>query len=200
MTITNGYSTLAELKAFGLPNAGTNAGDDAVIESMIESASREIDDICRRHFYAATTTRYFTPGDSRLLFVDDISTATGLTIYTDDDGDATYENTWAATDYRLEPINAVNGWPFTMISLSPLGNYSFPLVSQGIKITGSFGWAAVPKPIHEACMLMVVAEYRMRYGEAVGDSATITGAGIIMTPGGIPKSALKKIQPYTRLV
>lgn len=200
MTITNGYATLAEYKAFANITS-TNATDDAVIEAMIESASRTIDNLCERHFYAATTTRYFTAQDGRVLYCDDISTATAMALYTDEGGDGTYENTWATTDFNLEPINALNGWPFTSIVITINGNYSFPVnVPRGVKITAAFGWAAIPKPIHEACMLIAASDYKQRNGETMGDVAQVTSAGVVLTPGGIPKSAMQKLTPYMRLV
>jgi hypothetical protein len=54
MAITNGYASLAELKA-ALRISDTV--DDALLETSIESASRQIDGACERVFYSTAGTR-----------------------------------------------------------------------------------------------------------------------------------------------
>ena len=120
MAITNGYCTAAELKSWlGI----TDATDDTILEVAIESVSRWIDDYCWRRFYKNTEdeTRYYTAPSSYYLHTDDIVSIT--TLKTDDDGDRTYETTWATTDYDLIPYNAtVLGVPYTSIVVSPEGS------------------------------------------------------------------------------
>jgi hypothetical protein len=69
-----------------------------------------------------------------------------------------------------------------------------------VKIAAAFGWAAIPAQIHEACMMMAQSDYKQRNGETMGDVAQVTGAGVVLTPGGVPKAAMQKIQPFMRLV
>lgn len=150
MAITNGYASLNELKA---RIAATDSGNDTVYEAVIEAASRQIDGYCGRRFYAATETRYYTPDGGDLLDVDDLVSVTSLTA--DEDGDRTYERTWASTDYDLEPYNAaLEGKPYTQIRVTPRGNYAFVGTRRGVKIAGSFGWPAVPDAVNEACLLL----------------------------------------------
>lgn len=155
MAITNGYATLAELKArLGI----TDTPDDAVLEAVIEAASRAIDGETGRVFYAATATRYFTAEDSELLFVDDLLSVT--TLKTDLDGDRTYETTWAATDYDLEPYNST---PYTRIQIAPRGTRTFPTGRRGVEIAGSWGYAATaPDAINEACLLMAARLFKRK--------------------------------------
>ena len=63
MAITNGYCSLAEIKAaLRIPSADTV--DDALLETAVESASRLVDGFAGRNFYAnGTATRYYTPED-----------------------------------------------------------------------------------------------------------------------------------------
>ncbi len=155
MTISNGYTTLANLKA-RLKISTTDTADDAVLEAVIEAASRAIDAHCGRHFYTTTTdeTRYYTAEFADLLFLpDDVVSVT--TLATDADGDRTYETTWAATDYDLEPDNAaLGGEPYTRIAVTPAGRYAFPVgVRRGVKIAGKFGYASAPKAVAEACLI-----------------------------------------------
>jgi hypothetical protein len=154
MTITNGYATIAEFKSRFYPVGIVDITDDAVIEAIIEAVSRLIDERTGRRFYKNTTdeTRYYTAQRGDELIVDDLVSIT--TLKTDEDGDRTYETTWAATDYDLLPYNAaLDGKPYFMIQTSPNGDYSFPLVEKGIQISGVFGWPAVPKMIKEACLI-----------------------------------------------
>jgi hypothetical protein len=149
MGILSGYTSLEVLKARLGISDGT---DDAALEAVITAVSRAIDDYCGRRFYAASETRYFTARHGDRLMVDDLLSVTSLA--TDDDGDRTYETVWAATDYDLEPANAaLDGEPYWEIRAAPEGRYSFPSTSRGVKIVGSFGFAATtPAVIEEATL------------------------------------------------
>ncbi len=135
MTIENGYCTLPEIKAW----AGiTDTGDDTKLELAVEAVSRRIDQYCERRFYKATETRVFMPEtDGTLAFVTDLVSITALK--TDDDYDGTYEITWDASWYRLEPRNAaVDGKPYTRIAVAPRATRRFYRNAE-IQITGEFG-------------------------------------------------------------
>lgn len=139
----------------------TDPVDDAILESAVEAASRAIDIHCGRFFYTnSSQARYFTADDGDLLFLpDDLISIDSSGLVTDDDGDRTYENTWATTDYILLPANAsTDGKPYTMIEVDPYGSYSFPVgVRRGIKITGTWGYASsVPVGIKEVCLLLAM--------------------------------------------
>lgn len=162
MSITNGYCTLAELRE-RLQFTATDVTDDSMLESVVAAVSRWIDKYTGRRFYAATETRYYKADDASLLRVDDLLSITSLG--TDSDGDRTYEYTWASTDYDLEPANAAtDGEPYTRIALAPQGRYSFPVgMAKGVKIVGSFGYAATtPATIKEACLLQCERLYKRK--------------------------------------
>lgn len=159
MTITNGYCTLAELKA-RLDIATADTDDDTILEAIITAVSRHIDNVAGRWFFSssgsvADETRYYTGHDSHeFISPDDIISLT--TIATDGDGDGTYEDTWTDSDYNLLPYNASSGSsPYTSIETSEQGDYWFPeMAKKGIKLTGKFGYAlTAPTPIKEACLL-----------------------------------------------
>ncbi len=153
MGIVNGYCTLAELKArLNL----VDADDDVMLESVVNGVSRWIEDWCSRRFWltpsSAEETRYYTALWPDLLYVDDLYSVT--TLATDGDGDGDYEVEWAASDYHLEPRNALSdGKPYTYIRVKPRGQHVFPSVVWGVKITGRWGWPAVPPQVKEACLL-----------------------------------------------
>lgn len=147
------YCTVAELKSSDHLNV-IDGDSDVVLGDIIGAVSNWIDSVTGRLFgVTAVETRYFTSTDSRILFCDDISTATGLVIQTDDDADGTFENTWAANDYTLRPYNPKNGWPYEAIEVNYYGARTFPRHKRGVKIQAAFGFAAVPDPIKQACLL-----------------------------------------------
>lgn len=159
MAIVNGYCTLAEYYARnGEFTAGADTGRDGIIEAMIEAASRWIDRHTQRKFYASSETRYFTARCGYEVRVPDLLSVT--TLKTDEDGDRTYETTWATTDYDLMPYNYT---PYQWIEITPNGNNVFPLLRKGIEIAGSWGYASTtPDDINEACLLLSARLYKRK--------------------------------------
>lgn len=162
MTVTNGYCTVSELKSWdGVPDTD----GDAILETVINSVSRWIDDYTWRFFYStsatAEETRYYTADNGLYLYTDDIVSIT--TLKTDDDGDRTYETTWATADYDLIPYNASTlGIPYYRIEVSTTGDYTFPRVRKGVEIVGVFGWSAVPPAIKQACLIQCARIFKRK--------------------------------------
>lgn len=161
MSITNGYTTLIDVRRV-LGFDGDEGSQWAErIERQILAISRWIDDTTSKRFYATTETRYYTPENRDKCKVDDLLSVTALK--TDHDSDLDYDYTWAATDYILMPRNAVaDGWPYHWIRRHPNGNYYFPVnggpMLLGVEIEGSFGFCATgsqPDAITDACILAV---------------------------------------------
>ena len=139
--------------------ASFSLDEDDAIETVIEAASRWIEDYTGTRFYATTETRYYTAEYHDLIVVDDLLSVT--TLKTDEDDDGTYETTWTTSDYRLWPVNAsTDGLPYRMIRTRDSGSYSFPVtVDAGVEIAGSFGFnsgasSAAPAQIKQACYLL----------------------------------------------
>lgn len=199
MTITNGYATLAELKAY-CDISTTDATDDAVLEDLIEAASRVIDGTTRRKFYATTETRYFDVPSGQevypgLLFVDDLLSITTLTNGA--------EGVLVAGDYWLMPPNSSPKWG---IQLRPSGGHVWQADSAGdtqaaISIAGSWGYAATcPDDIKQACLLIANAYRQKRSGQGVDGTAQITSAGIVIEAGDIPRDAARILSHYARVL
>lgn len=199
MTITNGYCTLAEFKAYASITS-TNAGDDAVIEDIIESTSRVIDSECKRHFYQVTEARYFTAKDFDVLFCGDIASTSGLEIKSQLNTDGSYEYTWASTDYNLLPYSPKFGFPYTWIEISQVSDYTFDIRKKGNKVTATWGWAAIPDEVKTACLEESANEYRRRSGENTNTTATITAAGVVLSPQGLTKNTITKLARFRVLV
>jgi len=163
MAITNGYCSLADLKA---ALRVQDSIDDSLLELAIESASREIDGYCERVFYSTTGTRVYAPTNVFTVTTDDIISVT--TLKSSSDG-VTYDITWATSDYQLEPLNGVAGGlltPFTRIRAT--GNYLMPSFSVGtfyelealIQVVGVFGWSAIPAAIRQATVILAMRLFK----------------------------------------
>lgn len=153
MAISNGYATLAQVKA---ALRITDTVDDALLEMAVESASRAIDGHTMRSFYSSgTVTRYYATDDDDVVYIDDLA-GTAITVETDPNANGTWANTWAVSDYQLEPLNGyADGLVMPYTRIRAVGNYEFP-VFEGealIRVTGVFGWSAVPSAITQACVI-----------------------------------------------
>jgi len=129
----NCYCSITDIKdALGI----TSTTDDTIMRKIAQAASREIDLYTRRHFYVKSATRYFDGAGSR-LWVSDLLSVT--TLKTDEDGDATYENTFTTDDYHLYPLN---DYPKIYIDLSSDSDYgSFGGgIKKAVEIAGSWGY------------------------------------------------------------
>ena len=163
MSITNGYTTLSQLKAkLGV----TDSADDTMLENIIEGVSRWIDAYCGRVFYSSTTgeVRTYTPLTYNFTPTDDISSITTVKL---DTGTRSYGTTMATTDYDTLPINAVaKGMPIMGIQTTPNGAYAFyPTIELSVQITGTFGFSnSHPwlETVREACEIQASRIYKRK--------------------------------------
>ncbi len=151
------YISSATLKAT-LSLTGTTYAD-ADIAAAITAASRAIDGITNRRFYAdadANQVRYYSPIRASWLEIDDLATFTSLA--TDDNGDSTFAGTgWTLhTDFELDPLNAVaDSKPWTALIVRPNTSRTlFPPFPRSVMLTGKFGWTAVPQEIADATSII----------------------------------------------
>jgi hypothetical protein len=151
MAITNGYATLTDVKnALRI----TDALDDALLETAIESASRMIDGFTARTFYnAGTAVRNFAATDDLNCIIDD---AISVSVVQSTDEICNDYITWSETDYQLEPLNSRSDglyMPFTHIRA--VNDYAFPVVDHRalVRVTGVWGWAQVPTAIKQATII-----------------------------------------------
>ena len=151
MSITNGYSTLLDVKA---ALRITDGIDDSLLETAIESASRMIDGFTARTFYnAGTAVRNFAATDDLNLIIDDAITITEVAS-TDEIGDS--YTIWKPTDFQLEPVNArADGLYSPYTGIRAVNDYAWPVVDQQAlcRITGTWGWPAVPTAVKQATII-----------------------------------------------
>lgn len=157
MAIGADYITRADLKAYMSLELTTY---DALVDTAISSASREIERYTKRQFNneTAATARRYHPVRCGLVLVDDFYSTTGLVVKTDDNSDGVFETTWTlGVDFDVEPLNGIMdgtpGWPYT--KLVAIGSRSFPGgTGARIEVTAKWGWAAVPAQVVEACKMI----------------------------------------------
>ena len=98
MTTLNAYATLAEFRDYAVANQSPDADDDAVIEKILNAASRYIDSQTGRVFYPRIETRsYSVPNGNQLWLDEDLLAVVSLT-----NGEGT---AIAAAAYNLLPYN-----------------------------------------------------------------------------------------------
>lgn len=200
MAITNGYATLADVKAaFRIEDAV----DDDQLELAIESASRQIDGYCERVFYnAGTATRIFLPSDSFLTEIDDLISLTTLKTSADGTG---FNTTWTSGDYQLEPVNGIAGGiatPYTRIRA--VGSLLFPIweprqpdaYEATVQVTGVWGFSSVPVTIRQATIMLAQRQFK-RYDAPFG----IAGFGDLgaMRVGRVDPDVEALIAPYRKV-
>jgi hypothetical protein len=178
VVVTNGYTTVAELRAhFG--DTGTTL-PVADLERAINATSRAIDKHTGRRFWQDTDAqaKVFRPESCDAAWVDDISTTTGLIVATDDSNAGSYSVTWSASDYELEPLNAdTDATAHAWWRLAAVGSRRFPTYNRraSLQVTARFGWSAIPDGVAQACLIRAAAIFKRR--EAVFGVAGFNGFG-----------------------
>lgn len=205
MTITNGYATLEEVKA-ELVITDTDSIDDSVLERCIEDASRWIDGHCGgRRFYAEAASAALdcpTDGDRVLWLNDDWLAVSAIT-----NGDG---STVAASLADLWPRNAISG---IALRLKDSSGLSWTPTAGGdylgaITVSGSTGYvnraatdgksSVVISNTKRACIITAIATYKKRFGIG-SEAATVTAAGVVLMPQGLPKEAAQLLDGYRSL-
>lgn len=174
MAITNGYATLAEVKA---SLRITDSVDDTLLELAIESASRSIDEFAGRVFYSqGTAVRYFAAESAEYVAIDDLitiselaTTGTNANVF---DVIWTGYNNGAPVDYQLEPLNnsaATDGVVQPVTGIRARVTYAFPTLGNIalVRVTGTWGWSAVPTAIKQATVIQA-ARYFKRNDSPLG--------------------------------
>jgi hypothetical protein len=176
------YATLNELKTW-LSIGTADTTDDASLTIALNGAEAAIDRYCSRSFVAAGTVasvRYFEALDVDLVHVTDIGSLTDLAVATDLDFDGQYATVWTATDYQVDPINAIaDSRPVTAIRARRAGTQSFPVYGgeKLVKVTARWGWPAVPAEVKQATVLQAARFHSRRRAPLGSIQAPELGGG-----------------------
>lgn len=171
------YTTVQTLRAYlGDPGGTVDGGP---LQSAITAASRRIDTICARSFTvpSSATDKVFAPGSWwHCDFVDlagqrwDLSSTTSLAVHVDTGYDGTYATTLTNnTDFLLVPENGTKygqPWPYEGMRALSNSGATFPLQIPGyrstVKVTGKWGWTAVPDGVIQACLILAAQIFKNR--------------------------------------
>lgn len=197
MAVTNGYCTLADVKA---ALRITDSVDDALIENSINSASRMIDQYCNRYFYStsANEVRYYKANDGFVCWIDDAQSISSLETSATDP--LIFDTTWQAGDYQLLPANRwANGAYYPITGITATDNYLFPVWADMalVKVTGQFGWASIPEPIKFACIIQASRLFK-RLESPLG-VAGVSDMGIMRVGYSIDGDVAQLINPFRLL-
>ena len=197
MAVTNGYCSLADVKA---ALRITDTLDDVLIENSINAASRMIDQYCNRYFYqgSAGEVRTFKAIDAYTCWIDDCVSIT--TLKTASTNPVLYDTTWAATDFQTLPSNALaNGGYQPITGLISVKNYFFPTWADVnlVQVTGTFGWSSVPDPIKFATIIQASRLYK-RLESPLG-VAGVSDIGIIRVGSSVDGDVAQLCNPFRLL-
>lgn len=202
MTITNGYATLAQLKA-ELAISVSDTTTDTKLETAIAAASRQIDGFCARRFWQDGTVqvRTYYAGDEDECWTDDISTTTGLIVKVDYGNDGSFSTTLTvSTDYLLHPLNALSNTParpYECIRTTENGQY-FPEWDNrpSVQVTAKFGWPAVPDDVTKACLTQAAQLYKA--SDAPFGGISFGDGSVVRVRSALNPIAAALLEPYVR--
>lgn len=165
MALGDPYATLAELKS--RVGGVSGSGEDNALTNALAVASRGIEQVTGRQFNKTDTpsARVFYPETQCWTRIHDFHTTSGLIVATDGGNDGTYETTWTAADYQLEPLNGIeggeSGWPYYIIRA--VAGRQFPHNRRAsLQVTAPWGWTAVPAGVHEASLVVAEEIYALK--------------------------------------
>lgn len=183
------YAGLSELKA--ALGTDDNRDDDSLQQALV-TACRTIDRYCDRFFYraAAGQVRYFTGWpDGSGVQIDDVITVTAVDVDTACDGTFSTALTDGVEFYASPRAAAQSDAPFT--ALRPIG-YRFPAGRETVRVTGTFGWPAVPDEVVQATLLQAARIWKRTREAPFGI------AGLNLDGGGM--RLLAKLDPDVELL
>jgi len=197
LAITNGYCTLADVKA---ALRITDTIDDALLENSINSASRMIDQYCNRYFYSSSAgeVRYYKANDGFTCWIDDAQSISELKTSSTDP--LIFDTTWDAADYQVLPANRwANGAYYPITGINATDNLLFPVWADIalVKVTGQFGWSSVPEPIKFACIIQASRLFK-RLESPLG-VAGVSDIGIMRVGANIDGDVAQLINPFRLL-
>lgn len=167
------YSTLTALKAH---LRITDTADDTELTACLAAASRAIDYECNRQFGVSTAVARiysvdcgFTLNGRPILSIDDLQSTVGLVVGIDLDDTFTYSTLLTiGVDFDLWPFNAVaDGKPWTHLVMRSTSTQGLPWTDRGVRITGAWGWTAVPDVVTSA-VLIQASRFFVRRDSAYG--------------------------------
>lgn len=181
MSITNGLISAADLSAYLGVNIPVDPVRSGQWDDAITAASRWIERYCGRQFHssgAVATARHFDPV-GRDVHIDDCRSITSVAVDTGDDG--THATT--VTDYQALPVGGrdplLGEIPYTTLRALSLSVWEYHNDRRGsVKVTGLWGFSAVPDDVQRACAIL--AQDLLRDPESAFGGLAIAAEGVVL--------------------
>lgn len=187
------YCSVAEVAAYGNFNAAEVSTHTALLTALISRAQAQIERMTGRVFeVAADSTKSFDQYETaayvsgaELVFFDDLCALTSVT----NNGvllDAGDYVTYGLSDGRITSIRLKNGaWLLDQ--------------TQPVQIVGKWGYsAAVPDPIKQATIELVLSMWLRRDQVTVNGPTTVSVDGKVILSSKVPEAVLDIVAHYKR--
>lgn len=170
-----------------------------LLSDILVNISAQFDAEAHRQFYripqvSGTAVRYYDgDGSDELTVPEGIVSLDSVEVADYTGGAFTAIGT---ASWFLRPIYPTAGWPYTELHLY---GYTFPLGYGTVKLTGAFGFAAVPDLIREAVIQLASRtwnESKTRHSGVVGMPET----GLVQLPMYRPDAWHRALQAYGRKI
>ncbi len=197
-TALDAYATLDDLlERLDMPDESKYN----MLADLLVDVSGQLDAECGRQFYripqvgGSATRTYDGDGGDTLIVPEGI-----VSLSTVEVADAQYGTytTLGANDWVLRPSYPAPGWPYSRLVLTGEGDYGTFTPGYGtVRLTGVFGWSAVPELVHLAVLEQAQRAYnesQTRAGGAVG----LPEMGTYQMPTQGPSTWLSAIRRYGR--
>lgn len=186
-------------QALGIPIS--DDVDDTRIELACLSATQMIQQYCQRQFTndVEASARLFVAESYSTVFVEDFYTTSGLIVQTDPGRTGTFSQTWAATDFQLEPLNNKNFgevWPYHTIRA--VGGLYYPQYygEALVKVTAKWGWPSVPSAVKQAAILQSITIFKS--SDAPFGATPFAETGILRLRSALHPTAAGLVQNYRK--
>ncbi len=196
------YATADELRSF---IADGSSGSEDELKLAIETASRSVDRATNRQFgkveqiesrwyeVAYDSASPFGPQRRWAVDVDDIMTADGLTVAFGDGVNVVGEPLAGCIP---TPVNAVvNGRPWTKLLLPQSASVGS---DRYVRVTGLFGWTAVPDAIKLATMIQASRLFARRHAPFGILGSPETGGELRLLER-LDADLMTSVRPYVRV-
>lgn len=194
---TGSYATPRALK---LRTDIPDTADDELLAAICDQVNGLVESIAGRAIapVAGTAVKTFDGNGRNRLYIDaGLRTVTKLELaqYTN----AAYVEI-PTTDYFLGPDQPEEGWPYTELWLSDVpASSSFGIFPRGfrtVRITGTWGWAAIPDEITDVALTIAVRTWIGRQS-GVGDVAGPDGLSFAAPSNFISGRDRETLRRYT---
>lgn len=174
------YCTRTNVTDFLKDSAQVTSGDyNTIIDTLITRVSKFIDSETQRpHGFGVTASlaKTFDGDGGTRLHVPDLVTLTQVRVKLDGTSGTTW-TTGTIGEFFLRPKSwTAQGWPALWVDISDQASGSvtyFPKGYDTVELTGTWGWAAVPKDIEQVCVNLTVRLFRAR-GTGMSDQVGVS--------------------------